>query len=270
MSLKNYARNELHHTKEYALFNPHENNRPLREKPILEASMRAHGFMPSSPIQVRPNGSGQFIIIRGHHRFEYAKRLGLPVYFVIDSSNTDLFHLESIEAQGWSADDFARARANAGNAALREVVDYAQRHDVSVRIAAMLLGGKTAHQHSGNHTEAIRRGTFTLAASNLTHAMEVAAVVDLARASQLKFATSSAFVAAVSAALHVPELNRAQLHRRIRDHSAELRKRSTRDDYLEELENVYNRHSKGPKLALKLRAREELKRRDPGRRGRTA
>lgn len=85
---------QLKVTKDYALFKAHELNRPLSEKPILLESMKAHGFMPSSPLQVEKDRDGRLKVIRGHHRLMYAKRLGLPVWYVIDDSNTDIFDLE--------------------------------------------------------------------------------------------------------------------------------------------------------------------------------
>lgn len=62
-------------THDYTIFESHELNRPLREKPNLMASMARAGFMPSSPIQCQRNGSAKLKVIRGHHRLDYAKRL---------------------------------------------------------------------------------------------------------------------------------------------------------------------------------------------------
>ncbi|MCR4331556.1 MAG: hypothetical protein NUV34_02445, partial [Sulfuricaulis sp.] len=85
---------KLQCTHKYDLFEMHELNRPLHDDPRLLASMQKTGFMPSSPIQCVRNGNGTLKVVRGHHRLTYAKRLGLPVWFVVDDTKTDLFDLE--------------------------------------------------------------------------------------------------------------------------------------------------------------------------------
>lgn len=84
----------LEYTIELDQFEMNECNRPLRDKPALEASMRAHGFMPSCPLHCRPLPNGKKLVIRGHHRLDTARRLGIGVYYVLDTTNCDIFDLE--------------------------------------------------------------------------------------------------------------------------------------------------------------------------------
>lgn len=106
---------ELKCTRDYSLFALHEFNRPLHDDPVLFASMKEHGWMPSSPAQVVPNGDGKLKVVRGHHRLDIAKRLKLAVWYVIDETIADPWELEGSCRSAWSGEDFAIARAAAGN-----------------------------------------------------------------------------------------------------------------------------------------------------------
>ena len=80
-------------TRDYDFFEMHNLNRPLHDDPLLLASMKKYGFMPSQPLQCVRNGGTKLKVIRGHHRLNYAKQLGLPVWYIVDDSNTDIFEL---------------------------------------------------------------------------------------------------------------------------------------------------------------------------------
>jgi ParB-like chromosome segregation protein Spo0J len=85
---------KLQTTKDYDLFDLNEFNRPLHKDRSLENSMKEYGFMPSSPLQVAKNPNGKLKIIKGHHRFSIARKLGLNIWYVVDGSCTDIFYLE--------------------------------------------------------------------------------------------------------------------------------------------------------------------------------
>lgn len=243
--------NKLQRTSNYSIFEGHPTNRPIREKQALESSMKRHGFMPSSPIQAVQNGGAKLKVIRGHHRLEVARRLGIPVWYVVDNSNTDIFDLEGDSTQLWSSGDFLTGRARAGDKDCIEVIAFAEAHGLPIGCAASLIGGESAG--SGNMLTKIKRGVFKV--GDKVHPLQVVAITDLARAAGVKFATTASFVGAVSMVIQVPEVDAERLKRRIRSHSANIKKRSTRNDYLEELESVYNYQSR-ERLPLKHRAIE--------------
>ena len=239
-------------TRDYSAFEMHELNRPLHEDARLLASMEKVGFMPSSPIQVIRNGNGKFKVVRGHHRLSYAKRLALPVWFVEDKSKTDIFDLEG-GRQAWSATDFLNARASSGNADCARVIDFQKRHGLTLGAAASLMGGQSAG--SGNHVRAIKDGTFRCA-KDLDHASDVVAVTDWCKACGVDFATSSAFVAAVSMCCRVPEFSVDVFKHRVKLHGAMMRRRSTREQYLDEIDALYNYAAKSTRVPLSFKAKE--------------
>lgn len=219
--------------------------------------MRKHGFAPGGCIQVAVGDDGMLVVIKGHHRFNYAVQLGLPVYFVVDNTLTDLYELEGVQAQNWSADDFTYSRALQGDEDCMAVMEYAEAHGVTMSIAASLLRGESAG--SGNSGLAIKKGLFKIVPND--HAKNVGTAIDLFRALGLPFASTSSFVAAVSMMLRVPEVSMDHLKKRARNYHHEIRHRSNRNEYLEELEALYNRSTKGPRVAIKLLAEDIARRR---------
>lgn len=246
---------KLQCTRDYSIFEVHELNRPQHEDPRLLASMKKHGFMPSSPIQCVRNGKGKLKVIRGHHRLDYAKQLGLPVWYVIDDANVDLFDLEGVK-QAWSVKDFAYARASAGDANCAKALAFQKQHGLTLGAAVSLVGGESAG--SGNKIRSIKDGTFK-STPDMAHANAVVAITDHCREKAIEFATASAFVAAVSLTLRVPEFDRDVFLHRVTINGQQMTKRSTVNAYLEEIEGLYNYQARGRRIPLAFRAREVSK-----------
>lgn len=239
-------------TRDYSIFEMHPCNRPLHEDERLVSSMQRAGFMPSSPVQCVRNGNGKLKIIRGHHRLDVAKRLKLPVWYIVDDTKIDIFDLEG-GRQAWTAHDFLVARARDGHADCARVVDFKNKHGLTLGAAASLMGGESAG--SSNKIRAIKNGTFKLA-GDLTHANSVVDVVGFCRGLNIAGAGSSAFVAAVSMCLQVREFDVNVFKHRARLNGAIVRKRGTKDECLDELDALYNYGAKTARLPLAFKAKE--------------
>jgi hypothetical protein len=245
---------KLEWTSDYSIFDMHPCNRPLHDNKVLEKSMRDNGFMPSSPLQCVRNGGSKLKVIRGHHRLNIAKRLGIPVCYVIDETNTNIFDLEGSSTTAWNAPDFAYARARSGDVHMRALLDFKDKHGLNLGSAASLLGGQSAG--SGNKVREIKSGTFRVSRAT-KHADQVVAITDILRSKNVHFATSTGFVTALSKVLRVPELDYGLLTHRIRINYHLLTKRGTAREYLTELEEIYNYGAKGKKrMPLAFRADE--------------
>lgn len=248
---------KLRCTKDYSLFDTHEHNRRLHGDQALFESMKRHGFMPSSPIQCVRETNGKLRVIRGHNRLDCAKRLGLHVWYVVDDSNTDLYSLEA-GRQKWSIEDFARSRAKAGDAACLFLLDFMDTHKLKIGAAASLVGGESAS--SSNKANDVKRGTFRVA-DDLSHAYAVVSVTDRCLSLGVRWATSTAFVAAVSRALRVPEFDPNLFLHRLAQRPAALQRSSTAVGNIQQIEKVYNYGAKDRRLALEFRANEEMRKR---------
>ncbi len=227
---------KLMQTKCYDMFDEHPFNRELHKDKVLEDSMRKHGFMPSSPIQCVKNGGGKLKVLRGHHRLDVARRLGIAVYYVVDETNTDIFQLEGSSRSSWNVHDFAHARAKGGDPNCSLLLEFKERHGITIGAAASLLGGQSAG--SANKNDAIKRGAFRAEIND--HARDVMDVVGILRQRGVSFATTTAFVAAVSAVLRAKCVSKKQLMHRAERHAHVLSKQGTRAEYLAEIESLYN------------------------------
>lgn len=242
---------KLQVTKDYSLFELHDFNRPFHKDRSLENSMGEHGFMPSSPLQVIKNSNGKLKIIKGHHRFEIAKKLGLNIWYIIDNSNTDIFDLEGGQSK-WSILDFAQARAIAGDENCIKLLDFWKKHKLPLGAAASLVGGQSAG--SGNKKTEIKTGSFEV--GDLKHANQVVRVTDRCRELNLPFATKSAFVIAVSNALRIPEFDIDLFIHRIDQNGSQMRKRSTVKECLDEIEAIYNYGVHKNRISVAFRAKD--------------
>lgn len=242
---------KLQVTKNYDIFELHPMNRDLHEKPLLLASLKARGFMPSSPIQCVRNGNGKLKVIRGHHRLDYAKRLGLAVWYVIDGSNTDIYDLEGDASCRWSLGDFLDSRAKAGDKDCAAVKTFQKKHALPMGAAISLMSGNV--EASGQHLN-VKRGTYRL--GDMTLANRVVNVTDFFRNVGIEFANSSAFVKAIAMCLMVPECDSEILKHRIKLWPAGIQKRATVKEYLDELDALYNYGAKKGRLPLSFRAQE--------------
>jgi hypothetical protein len=248
---------ELKSTTNYDLFEMHEFNRSLHDNKILESSMRKHGFMPSCAIHCVKTTGGKMKVIRGHHRLHYAKRLGLQVWYIIDDTQTDLFDLEGSSTGVWSLRDFVDARAKAGDKGAQKVRDFHIETGIDLMTCCSLVGGESAS--SNNKQKQVKAGSFKI--GNMQHAYEVARVVEHCKKLNVQFATVKPFVTAISAALRCGEVDINTLIHRLDQAAGNMMKRSTRDDYLDELESVYNRGAKTKQIPLAHIAKNTMRKR---------
>lgn len=244
---------KLQFTRDLSIFEMHPLNRDLSEHPALEESMKKYHFMPSSPIQCVRNGPGKLKVIRGHHRLEYAKRLGLGVWYVIDPTVTNIFDLEGDSSSRWSIKDFLHARARAGGEDYKKVIAFQKQYVINLGAAISLMAGESAG--SQNAAKKVKQGTFRVS-KDLTHALLVGELVAFCRSHGAACAGETGFVNALSAVARVPEFEPQVFRSRITKMPSLLAKQATTKSYLEIIEEVYNYGAKGKRLPLAFRAIE--------------
>jgi hypothetical protein len=240
-------------TTDYSIFEMNQLNRNLHENPVLVKSMQEHGFLVSKAITVRKLPSGKLGVIAGHHRLHYAKRLGLPVYYIVEDVELDLFELEG-QKQDWTVDDFAHARANSGDKDCMALVKYAKDKGIPLGIAASLLAGESAGSKNAYHL--IKFGKFHL--GDQKHGEEVISLAERLRDLGVEFSHGRLFLYAISACLRVPEFDANNLVKKVELYPRIIKRRASLKDFLEEIENAYNHGVKiGPnRIPLAFRVRE--------------
>jgi hypothetical protein len=250
-------RPKLESTIEYDVFELHELNRELHDSPVLEESMRKHGFRPSCPIHVTRNGGGKLKVKRGHNRLAVAKKLGLPVWYIIDDDDIDIYEWEGDTRHLWSMRDFAVSYLRGGSVDYEKLIDFQKKHGFTFAIAASLVGGESAGSH--NKVRQVKSGSFKC--GDMTHANKVVRVTDFCREMQVAFATRSGFVTALSMAMRIPEFDVEKFISKIRLYPKMINPRTSSAEYLIEIESLYNYGAKGKRLPVAIRASEVMRER---------
>ena len=250
---------KLQHTKDYDLFELHECNRDIHHNPVLETSMRKSGFKPSCAIHCIRNGEGKLKVIRGHHRLYYAKRLGLEVFYIIDDSdNNDIFDLEGAFSQTWTVTDFVIARAKADDKECSFLLQFCNKHHIPIGVGAAIVSGSSGASGS-NKTNMIKRGTYKRGDMELAN--KVVRITDECRDLDIPFATSSGFVSALSQVLRVPQFDAETFCSRIRLYPKHMNRRGSIDEYLDEIEGLYNYRAREKRFPLKHEAQKIMRQR---------
>jgi hypothetical protein len=124
-------------------------------------------------------------------------------------------------------------------------------------MAACLLGGDSGV--SGNKNNALKAGTYRISDDGI-YAESVMAIVNACYAAGITHAKTSPFITAIAACLRTPEFDAKTFIDKIRRRPTAIRKCSSRDDYLREIDNTYNYASKNP-IALERLVRNNMLRR---------
>lgn len=243
---------QLKQTTEYRLFESDRTNRSVRKLNKLLASMRQWGFLPAHPIATIPSGT-RMIIRDGQHRFEAAKQLKIPLYYVCTAAYTDVSipEINSASVGAWNIRDYMESFCNQGNVEYAKLRTFCQQNEIQPGVAALMLCG-TMGSEAGR---IVREGRFTV--KDMAHAQRVMGVVNAA-AETVSWAKGRNFVGACSSVLRLGDVSADDLATKIRACPSLLRQCATTDDFLGLLEEIYNYRLK-QRVPLKFLAQEAAK-----------
>lgn len=141
-------------TSDYSRFKKLKGNRELRKNVSLEKSIRKSGII--IPIEVNE----QFEILDGQNRFEFAKKMGIPIpYRVIDGLGIqEVIDLNST-TKPWTVMDYINKYC------LDENIEYINLRDLSIKytripISSLASAGEGYLNLNSKTTKNIREGTF--------------------------------------------------------------------------------------------------------------
>lgn len=254
---------ELLTTSKYDLFVSYEHQRKIHPAHVakLAGSMNTFGFLPSKPLQAYRR-DGKLHLLDGHHRLNAAKQLGIPVFYVIESEQSEkTVGPENMTVLKWDNRDFVGLFAGKGNEHYEVLAKY---HNMGfpVKQAASLLIGESAH--SGNVNKSIAAGTFKVKttwycdtiAAIWAKSDGVRRVVDAC-----PFITGRTFIEAMSMLLRVDQFDPDLLAKKILNNPMMVKKCADRLQALSMLEDVYNFRSQ-TKLPLAHLAKEAMRERN--------
>lgn len=235
MSLRNGSR-KISATKNYRLFTRHSNeNRPLdapRHKRLLE-SMKRYGFLQCFPIVCFRDKNGNLVVKDGQHRLSFAETLGIPVYWVEEDVDFDVA-VVNCTAKIWVLRDYARKHAANGIRDYQEGIDFADQHGLPIGTAFALLAGTISFNNCQEH---FVDGTFKVKDQSWADAVAGIYGPLVALSPVLK---NARFIEACMAACRVPTFEPKRLVSNAERCREKLVSFSTRDAYLDMVEQVYN------------------------------
>lgn len=242
-------------TRNYRLFETSSGeNRPLdiKKHRKLEESMKKYGFLEVFPIVVHRNGNDRLVVKDGQHRLAVAEKLGLTVYYVEDKANFDVAEV-NIATKLWVLKDYAMKYAANGVKSYQEGLEFAEQYDLPIGTAFTLLGGTMG---SSTHYVQFYGGAFKVKDRPWADAVAgiYAPLVALSKAVR-----NTKMLEACMAVCRVPDFDPKRLLRSAERCREKLIPYSTRDAYLQMLEDIYNFHQSrlvGLKVAATMVMRE--------------
>lgn len=232
-------------------------NRNVKGTERLEKSMMKYGFRDVDALDVKEIEGGKLQIRQGHHRFYVAQKLGIPVKYVVSNDDATIFELEGTKRR-WSMEDYLDSYCRVGLPEYLKVREYCDESGISLNSAMSMLGGHSAG--SGNFQHDFKSGEYKIR-KGCYHAEIVKDIVLSVKKCGVKFYASTPFVQAVSKSVWVEKFSVGQFKAKIRSFARFVEKKATLEQYLDMIEEIYNRQSR-TKVPLKFLAVEEAKRRN--------
>jgi hypothetical protein len=227
---------------------------PKKHKRLYE-SMKAYGFMECFPMVVVRSQNGSLVVKDGQNRLMFAMELGLPVFWVEAKDDFDVAVVNSA-AQVWVLSDYSRKHEANGLKSYREGNEFAAAHRLPLGRAFALLSGTATF---GNVYSQFVSGTWKV--KDRTWANAVVGIYGplTTMAPEIR---NDRFLAACMAVCRVQEFEPQRLIESAKRWRDKLLPYSTKDAYLDMLEEIYNFH-KSKLVGLKTAAIMAMRERNP-------
>lgn len=220
-------------TKDYSKFELCQFNRSVVKKKNLLASMKLHGYIPAYPIHCNKGFNGTFQIKAGHHRFECAQELGLPIFYVVADDSATIHELEKATTQ-WTLHDYLNSYVRCGLPAYATVKAYYEETRIPLSVCISVLGGETASSH--NLIDVFKEGHFEI--NGEEHADMLRDIVLHCQSAGI--CTDHMFVNAVSRCLRVELFSPEVFKLRAATNATMMHRCRTMVDQMKLFEEVYN------------------------------
>jgi len=242
-------------TNNYSKFTLYQVNRDVSRTKKLEISMLAYGFCHSFPIVCTRENDGTLVIKSGHHRFNVARKLNLPISYVI-CNESDLPDIHEIEASTnyWNMQDHLVSNVRCGKTDYQIVEEFHQKTGIPLGSCVSLLCGQIAG--TGNFSERFKKGEFTV--RNRDFAESVGCIVIFLKEKGVKFAAVANFVSSISKCVLTDVFDIELFKQKSAKKLNLFVKQSTSDQYLQMIDIIYN-HASKTKIPLKFLVEENSK-----------
>lgn len=234
----------IEETMDYDMFVLNPINRTVNFDKIktkqLEHIMREKGWSDAEPMNV-DEIDGKLIVKNGHHRLEIARKLGIPAKYVIANDGLTIFDLQKGGHPTWNAEDYLGCYCRQGVEDYIVLRDYVSETGIGISQSALLLSGLVAKDRGTDRS--FQNGKWKVNKKS-NHAEVVRDVIKHLGANGIKFATNYHLVGAISRVCLAEGFSLTRLKQKITTYKSFFEKKATMDQYLDMLEELYNRGSK--------------------------
>lgn len=224
-------------------------NRDLRKIVRLKKTMGKHGWIDAYPCHVIQNGSGKFKIKAGHHRFEVAKQLGIPIKFVVCNDTATIHELEQ-STTPWSVEDYLLSYCKTNKPDYQRVLNFHMETGMSISATINMFRGKIA-AGGGGEAEDFKDGLFKIKVPNQSR--EIYDYLMLCKSLGIECYKSHHFVNAISRIMFIKEIDFNVMKKKTKQYKMLFEKKLNLDQFLDMLEDIYNRQAQ-KKVPLKFLA----------------
>jgi hypothetical protein len=257
--------NKIESTKQYDRFVFKRGNRPVRRRVVsLITAIEKHNQLAEYPILVSEREDGKLEIGDGQHRFEAAKALKVPIFYI---KSRQALSIEQIAAanqlqKSWSLADWLESWIGRGNQQYQTLKEFGDTFRLPLTVSMEILG----RSYGGNQNEVFKQGKFKI--ENLAFAQTVAHVLGALRGhlpvSDLRL------VRALIRVLKIRTISIDRLIKKLVAHASMFERQATWMKYVELIERLYNKNvhtSDRLSVVFEVDQLERQKRSDKARKG---
>lgn len=230
--------NKIESTTNYGRFVFKKGNRPIRARIIkLIAAIEKHNQLAEYPILVSERQDGKLEIADGQHRFEAAKALKVPIFYVKSRHEITIEMIAQANQlqKTWSMSDWMISWAERGHSDYAVLKNFIESFKIPITVGMEVIG----KAYGGNQNDAFKAGRFKV--ENLTFGKEVAHTLGALRG---HLPTSDLrLVRAIVRVMKVKGVSIDRLVKKLVAHSTMFERQVTWMKYVEMIERLYNKNA---------------------------
>ena len=182
-------------------------------------------------------------VCEGQHRLEAYKALNVPVTYII-KEGLDIFDIRKLNSvsRKWTMEEYLMSHVKLGNKQY-EILEWFHRHyEFSITDSISMLNGKG--YHTSNELNEFKNGDFKVA--DLEWAKDTANKI-MQVGEYFPYWKKRTFVGAMISALRDSTFVWKIFDARLRNHSSKLKNQGSRNDFILNIERLYNHNTSAEK-----------------------
>lgn len=223
---------------DYTQFKSLDENRSVRESRVKRLMESIEEGEVLNPIVVNQ----EMEIIDGQGRFEAKKRLGLPIYYVVDK-NADIEDCRRMNAFNtkWTMMDYIRSYARGGNENYQRLLSVAKEFNRSATVVTNLTGMKNMVSTGGETVNYLKSGALEFSAEDMERTrLYLRQMNEILEALNCPDKVSKPFATACRIVMGHKDYNHATMIKNCKQNRAMFVTMTRSQDQVKEFEDIYN------------------------------